>query len=180
LFSLTCLLSPTALVGRELDGFGRLPELGRLDHPRAILVEPELRLERVRPDEILSGAVDQAISLGTWTRGGAMPDLRIGELRVVRTISSVWRMRVPDEEMVGALEVRFEMTAPDGRTDCLALTEGDDSEIRTILRSTPPVMVSRDAYGTIVEGGLTLYLDLDAVRTAGTYSGTLTVTIDHF
>ena len=175
------LLSMTALAQRDPSGFHGLPELRRLGrNVETIQVERIIRLDPVHPTELLLAAGDQAISMGTWRPGGQMPDQRMGDLRIVRHVPFVWRMRLPDEELIDSMAVRYSITARGGRTNSLSALDGSDSEIRMIARSTPPVVVTRDGDGAIVEGGLTLYLDLEQVRSAGTYSGTLTVTIDHF
>ena len=179
--TLALLLPHTARAQREPDGFHGLPELHRLGRDvGAIEVERVIRLDPVHPAELLLAAGDQAASMGTWRPGGRVPDQRMGDQRVVRHVPFVWRMHVPDEELIGAMAVRYDVTAPDGRTNTLSALDGSDSEIRMIVRSTPPVVVTRDSDGAVVEGGLTLYLDLAQVRSAGTYTGTLTVTIDHF
>jgi hypothetical protein len=48
------------------------------------------------------------------------------------------------------------------------------------VRPLPPTIVAVDDAGAVVEGGMVLYLELDSVRRAGSYSGMLTVTLDHF
>jgi hypothetical protein len=181
--SLGLLLSTVAepVEARDPAGPRGFPAVHRLDgRPGAIVVEPSIRLEEIRPDEILSRGIHQAVSLGSWKRGAPVPDMRTAGLQVVRTIRSIWRMQLTDEATLGEIDVRFAIVGLDGRADCLAPTDGSDSEIRAVLRSTPPVVVSRDTDGAIVEGGLVLRLDLESVRTAGTYAGTLTVIVDHF
>jgi len=181
LLSLVLLSAQAAGAEREPHGFHGLPEPSRLGRDVGVIqVERSIRLDAVHPSELLLAAGDQAISMGTWRSGGRVPDQRMGDLRIVRNVPLVWRMRVPDEELVGALGVRYEITSPDGQANTLSAPDGSDSAIRMILRSMPPVVVTRDRDGALVEGGVTLYLDLEQVRSAGTYSGTLTVTIDHF
>jgi hypothetical protein len=89
-------------------------------------------------------------------------------------------MRVRDEHEAYELNVRYELTSPDGRTDRLGPADGSNSEVRTTVRPLPPTIVAVDDAGAVVEGGMVLYLELDSVRRAGSYSGMLTVTLDHF
>lgn len=165
---------------REPDGFHRLPELRRLGRSfGALQIERSIRLDEVNPAELLFATGDRAIAMGSWSPN-RLRDWRIGDLGVVRHVPYVWRMRLPDEEQASAISVRYDITSPDGRANTLAAVDRSDSKIRMVLRSLPPVLVTRDADGVLVEGGLTLLLDLENVRSAGTYSGTLTVTIDQF
>ena len=150
----------------------------RADPPGVLQIEPRISLAKVAASEMLS-ASGRAVSLGSWNaRNAALPSGAV-RTRIVRRLPAFWRMRLPDDLTVGQIDVRYELTAPDGRVGRLVAADGQQSEVRAELRALAPVVVSRDADGAIVEGGLTLYLDLESVRTAGRYTGTLTVTLNH-
>jgi hypothetical protein len=145
-----------------------------------IQIQPMIRLQNVELTEIVAGARYQALAAGSWSRGASPAASRHVEPKIVRTIPAVWRMRVRDEHEAYELNVRYELTSPDGRVDRLGPADGSGSEIRTTVRSLPPTVVAVDDAGAVIEGGMVLYLELDSVRRAGSYSGTLTVTLDHF
>lgn len=150
----------------------------RADTPGVLQIERRISLARVAVSEILPGP-SRAISMGTWNaRNGSMASPTI-RTRIVRELPALWRMRLPEDLTIGQVDVRYELTAPDGRVGRLVAADGPES-VLTELRPLVPVVVSSDSGGAIVEGGLTLYLDLGSVRTAGRYTGTLTVTLDHF
>jgi len=164
-----------------LREFRMHPTLGRIDaRARRIQIEPTIRLEEIRADELLPDATQRAISLGSYARGGAVPAGRTMDPGIVRHVPVLWRMYVPDERLIESLEVRVQMIAPDGSPGRLGTTDGTRSAIRAVARSTPPVVVERDGDGAVVQGGLTLLLDLEEIRNAGTYTGTLSITIDNF
>jgi hypothetical protein len=174
---------PAAAADRA-DGGRRLrldASLGRLEaRERRILIEPTVRLEQVRPDELLPDGRRSAISMGSYTRSVAPLASGSMNLGIVRHVPVVWRMYVPDERLLDSLEVRVQMISADGSPGCLSAGDDSRSVIRAVASSTPPVVVERDGEGAVVEGGLTLLLDLEEIRSAGTYTGTLTVTIDNF
>ena len=102
------------------------------------------------------------------------------ETEIVRSVGSVWRMRLPDEPSLHTLDVRYEVVGNDGRHHVLTAENDIESTIGVRVQPVPPAVVRSDLESTIIEGGLILYLDLAGVRTAGRYSGTITVTLDHF
>lgn len=178
--ALLCVLtSVTTLAAEPRSGLYRTVYRSlRADPPGVLQIEPRISLAKVAASEMLS-ASGRAVSLGSWNaRNAALPSGAV-RTRIVRRLPAFWRMRLPDDLTVGQIDVRYELTAPDGRVGCLVAADGPQSEVRAELRALAPVVVSRDADGTIVEGGLTLYLDLESVRTAGRYTGTLTVTLNH-
>lgn len=153
---------------------------GRLsaDPPGVLQIEPRVSLAKVAASEILP-ASSHAVSMGTWRAGNASMGSGAFRARIVRRLPVLWRMRLPEGLTVDQIDVRYEVTAPDGRPGRLVAVDGPQSEVRTELHAVGPFVVSRDADGAIVEGGLTLYLDLASVRMAGRYTGTLTVTLNH-
>ena len=177
--TLCVLASLMTLAASPRSGPSR-PAAGRLaaDPPGVLQIAPRTSLAKVAASEILP-ASSHAISMGAWSAGTASMGSGAFQTRIVRQLPVLWRMRLPDGLTVGQIDVRYEVTAPDGRLGRLVAVDGPQSEVRTELHAVGPFVVSRDADGAIVEGGLTLYLDLESVRTAGRYTGTLTVTLNH-
>jgi len=179
--STVILVSAVALAAPEREPLHSRPQRLILDRRVGVIqIQPTFQLQRVQLVEILDGTRFQAVAAGSWSRGASPTATRQVEPHIVRTIPAVWRMRVRDEHEAYELNVRYELTSPDGRVDRLGPADGSNSEIRTTVRPLPPTVVAVDDAGVVVEGGMVLYLELDSVRRAGSYSGTLTVTLDHF
>jgi hypothetical protein len=87
-------------------------------------------------------------------------------------------MRLTEGQEPHRLDVQYEISSHDGRPDRLVSADGEESEVRVELRPIPPLVVPDAGDGTVVEGGLVLYVDLESVRSAGRYTGTLTVTLN--
>lgn len=166
---------------RDDRGFRELPRLPELRETVGVLeVASSIELERMLVDEVLAGGPYQARSLGTWTSGTAQLGMPRVETEIVRSVPAVWRMRLPDEPSLHTLDVRYTVVGNDGRQHVLTADHDTGSTIGVRAVPVPPAVVQADLEGTIIEGGLILYLDLAEVRTAGRYSGTITVTLDHF
>ena len=171
--AMTLAASPRS--GPSRTAYGRLSA----DPPGVLQIAPRVSLAKVAASEILP-ASSRAISMGTWNAAGNA-SMGSGPLRtrIVCQLPVLWRMRLPEGLTVDQIDVRYEVTAPDGRLDRLVAVDGRQSEVRTELYAVGPFVVSRDSDGAIVEGGLTLYLDFASVCMAGRYTGTLTVTLNH-
>ena len=87
-------------------------------------------------------------------------------------------MRLAEGQELHRLDVQYEISSHDGRPDRLVSAENEESEVRVELRPIPPLVVPDAGAGPLVEGGLVLYVDLESVRSAGRYTGTLTVTLN--
>ena len=181
LTSILILISAVTLAAPDREPLHSRPQRLILDGRVGVIqIQPAIRLRNVELAEILAGARYQALSAGSWSRGASPAASRQVEPNIVRTIPAVWRMRVRDEHEAYELNVRNVLPSPAGRVDRLGRAAGSSSEIRTTVRSLPPTVVAVDDAGAVIEGGMVLYLELDSVRRAGSYSGTLTVTLDHF
>jgi len=170
--------APRADDGASLLDLELVPEF--IERVGIMQIEPNLRLQPVSPDELLVGGPTAAVSAGRWTPGGLTTRLQPIEAHIVRNLPSVWRMRVRDMEAVDGLDVRYEIADASGRPGVLSAEDGSGSEIRIHVDSLAPTVVLQDASGTVLEGALILRLDVENARTAGRYTGTLTVTVDHF
>jgi hypothetical protein len=165
------LLAPSA-------GVGRSPRLALDDvsRPGVLLIEPRISLPPVTLAELLP-AGRSAVCLGQWSGGQPIRDDGGARTRIVRRLPAVWRMRLARGQEPDRLDVQYQIDALGGQPGRLVSTESPESEVRVELRPIPPLVVSDDAEGTVLEGGVVLYMDLEAVRSAGRYSGMLTVTL---
>ncbi|MDX1389720.1 MAG: hypothetical protein R3344_11060, partial [Acidobacteriota bacterium] len=117
---------------------------------------------------------------GRYPAGGFSAAGPAFDARVVRRLPSIWWMRLRDPDELDNLGVRLDLTAIDGTRDRLGHSGTNDSQIRVLIQPIDPVVTRDDVDSVVVEGGAYLILDLSEVRSAGRYSGTLTVTVDHF
>lgn len=141
---------------------------------------PRLEIGRAMPGEILGGGSAQAITMGSWSREGVSPAAFRLETRLVRTMPTVWRMRVRELDPTLTTNVRYTLTSPDGRENALTSVEDPSSVIQTLVSPLPPLVVDGDLDYVTIEGGLILNLDLQGVRTSGAHVGTLTVTLENY
>jgi hypothetical protein len=146
----------------------------------AVRVARTVELEAIQATELLADHAYLALSSGTYTPGGFGAGAPGFEARIVRTIPALWWMRLRDESDLDTLDVRLNLSANDGGRDRLAHDRDEDSQIRVELRPLDPVVAIDDDDSVVVEGGALLILDLTGVRSAGTYNGTLTITVDRF
>jgi hypothetical protein len=161
-------------------GFAQSPHMDLADgpgRPGELRVEPRIRLDGVTLGELLP-AGRHATSLGKWNGGFANFDRAEIRTQIVRRVPTVWRLRLAEDQDLHRLDVQYEIGTLDGRPGRLASTDGDDSEVRVGLRPIPPLVVSDAGDGPVIEGGVVLHLDLDSVRSAGQYTGTLTITLN--
>jgi hypothetical protein len=176
---LCALVGPAGATERErrIRDTGR--DLGLRSSFNALQVETSLRLDAVRPGELLAGPSARAIAEPSWR-----PDLGAGAFRidthVVRTIPAVWRMRVEDPASAAALSVRCEIAAEGGTSGVLAHALDPRSIIHVWVRPLAAPSITAGAGEALIEGGVVLEMDVRDVRTAGLHSGTLTVTVEHY
>ena len=71
-------------------------------------------------------------------------------------------------------------TGINGRPFRLGCLDKNNSEIRVKIDELPPRIVDRGAHSTLIEGGMVMHLQLEQARSAGIYSGILTVVVNHF
>jgi len=162
----------------------RFPDSGpRLDSRARVgvlQVEPSFDLDGVLPGELLARGGTAAIPEATW-RPDLVPSAGFEfETQVVRSIPTVWSMRLDDLDSIAELDVRCDVTGADGQAGALTNTTDPASMIRVWVRPLAPRVVAGATADVIVEGGVVLDMDLRDVRTAGPHVGTLTVTVEHF
>lgn len=145
-----------------------------------LTIKPRVLLEPVTVKELIGGDVPQALPDGDFRFGsGGFHSLNLRGL-VSRKIPGLWRLRMPQEAKLYALDVSYELMGANGRSSRLCNLDKSESEIKVIIDEIPPRVVGREAHSTLIEGGMVMHLQLEAVRSAGTYSGTLTVVVNYF
>ena len=165
------------LVGGLLVADSRLFDLAPEARPGVLQLEPRIKLSGVRLAELIPGE-SEVVSHGRWTGSYSVFDARAPRTQIIRRLPALWRMRLARGDQSDRLDVQYEITDQTGRRGHLAASGAPDSEVRVELRPIPPLVISEDAAGEVLEGGLVLYIDLASVRTAGVYSGTVTVTLN--
>ena len=179
-----CLVCLPALAGQSPETAvhpGPLPFIPeedlRLD---AVRLTPVVRLEPILASEILPDDLFLAVPEGRWSPGGLDFGSRPFESTIVRTLPGVWWMRLRDERALDDMDVRLELTSGDGTHNRLVHESDQNSQIHVTVEPLAPVVALDDTSSVVIEGGAVLILDISDVRSAGSYSGTLTVTIDRF
>jgi hypothetical protein len=172
--------SVTVAAGDARGGLRDLEIDAPFQHRFGVLqLSPVVEIDRVGPGELLEGG-GRAEPIGRWVPGGATPAMLDLDTRIVRRVPSLWRMRVATPEALQDVNVRYRLTAPDGTQGMLVNENDPTSIVRVRLESMPPVIGESGFEGLIVEGGVTLEMDFRDVRTAGSHSGVLTVTVEQF
>ena len=143
-----------------------------------MVIEPRLRLEPVSIRELVPAS--QAISAGRWNGHASGFTQSFNTPRLVRRVPTMWRMRLTDEQALQPFDVQYTIEGTDGTRGKLTSEDSTDSTIGVELRAIPPLTTRGADDSETAEGGVVLYLDLDDVRSAGRYRGTLTVTVHQF
>lgn len=146
------------------------------DYPRGIVMATRAELAPVDARELLLGGPAQALA-GLW-KGRLAPPGFPGTQLLRRELPALWQLRVGSEEQVRDLDVHYEITSPEGQRNSLRHSEDHSSQITVRLIEQPPVVVRTESDHSLVQGGVTLELQVGAVRYAGKYQGTLTVTVN--
>ncbi|HXV76317.1 MAG TPA: hypothetical protein VD788_08355 [Candidatus Polarisedimenticolaceae bacterium] len=178
LVSCLIVLAVAAVNAQDRGGVGRDAIFASPIEPRLGVLEVRrfVDIERVAPAEFVGGSR----SSGHYRPGGfATVDLEL-DTRVLRSVPAVWRMRVGSVDALSEMNVRYELSTADGRTNLLAHAADPGSIVQARVDGLPPTVVDVDDRGVLVEGGVMLHLDLQGVRAAGAHTATMTVTIEHF
>ncbi len=166
------LATPIGTVRSVFAFAGDLPAIGELLVPAAATLEP------VTAAELTWDRGTAPVDLGRW-RPGSPVDLPPLATRITRTVPSLWRLGVGEGTRLETLDVHYEMTAANGRAERLSHVEHPEDEIDVLVEPLDLVIIDSDGETAVLEGGLVLTLLLDETRHAGTYAGTLTVSIHH-
>ncbi len=135
-------------------------------------IQPHVILHPIASSELLRGSESQPMRY----RGGPIEAPQINTI-VTRHVPSLWRVTMPRGTNVDDLEITYDVLSEKGRDGCLSLRGKGDFECPVRILPTRPVTVERQDQVDLLEGGAILELDLTTVRYAGTYSGTLLISI---
>jgi hypothetical protein len=144
-----------------------------------------ITLKKITVSEITGSAASKhkhnlsSIALATANGYGVNPTLDLGSFSatVVRTVQSLWRLRVPSSTSGDDLDVSYEVIGANGHRGCLNNEDRPSSEILVTVHPTAPLVTQRGKHWAFVEGSVVLNLDISSARNAGRYSGTIIVTI---
>jgi len=143
-------------------------------------IKQRVRLEPVTAMEITGGKSRMAVSGGDFGHGRTGNHALNLRRTVSRKVPDLWRLRLPVETRLYALDVNYELVGANGLPSRLCNPGKRGSEIKVLIDEIPPRVISRESHSTLIEGGMVMHLKLDSVRAAGKYSGTLTVVVNHF
>ena len=169
--------------GDVFDAPGLRWSAGRANPGQAFSWKRHITFRRVTLSELtVAGAANpaasgQAISMGHLQGSVGTLDLPTVTTTVLRTVPSLWRLRVPVADEASAIDVAYEVEGANGHRDYLSHRDRPSSEIRVTAQPIPPMVIEHKDNFAFVEGGVTLYLDVANASAAGKYSGILTVTV---
>ncbi|MEG4917906.1 hypothetical protein [Microcoleus sp. B7-D4] len=168
----TCLAAMVAAGYFQANALA-MPPSSRQDEPYRLLVEQKLVLPAISQSEfLLSPTVQQFSTREQMLR--AAPQINT---QLIRSLPSLWQMRVPANRPLQSVSVSYDLIAANGRSNSLSNPEHPNSEIKVALQALPPIRVSRENNFDIIEGGVELRLNLERAEVAGAYQGTLRITV---
>lgn len=149
--------------------------------PTKLSLKQRINLDKVRPEELFAVLGRNAVDEGVWTGFGAF-DFRNPNL-ILRSLDRLWRYRMPLAGMgdpLLAIDVSYSIEGANGSAEVLSQIDDPTNEIDVVLQPHPVTLVASTSKQVIMEGGISLLLDLKRVRISGDYEGTLTVTVNQF
>ena len=147
--------------------------------PGEVRMAAHLTLDAISAAELTQGRGSALPEAGVWRGSASAFDLSPILLRVTRLAPSLWRMRLADASYPGAIDVRYEVFGADGSPGRLTHVEHPEDGMGVIIEPTQPEVIFEDNQGAVVEGGAALQLLLEEARHAGTYTGTVVVTVNN-
>ncbi|MCP3979327.1 MAG: hypothetical protein GY716_08365 [bacterium] len=146
---------------------------GRVDHGARLVATAEVALEPLRLRELLGPG-------GSVRRMDASLPQPVPAL-ISRAVPTLWRYRAPRRSIDdGTLRVSYRVFDLRGRPGRLGLAESPDSTIRVEINEIPFREVGSLGRNVVVAGGAVFKMNLERIHKAGTYRGSVVVTITHF
>jgi hypothetical protein len=111
--------------------------------------------------------------------GFRIPGLPGGTL-TRRQLPRLWQVRIPAaaQQAGAAYDIRYEVRGANGQPDRFSLVDYPQETIPVQVESLGTVYGRHPSGDTLIEGGVLLHLDLEGVRWAGDYRGTLIITVN--
>lgn len=164
-----------------------------------------LPLEPIHSRELFEGQAEISsgtLVVGSGNRASSQSPFASARLAttVVRRLPDLWQLHLAPDSRLQDLQVSYELVSSQGARDRLSHAQRPDLEVRTRVWPLAPRLLERGAEqsldsalpaqgpssgnrgnpargDTIVQGGVVLEMEVESVRAAGTYEGTLTVTL---
>ncbi len=152
-----------------------------------------LRLEPIQSRELFEDQAEVSegtLVVGSGSRSSSQSPFTSARLAtsVVRRLPDLWQLHLAPDARLRDLQVSYELVSSQGQQDRLSHSQRPDLEVHTRVWPLAPTILQRDAErrldsdmptqaGTIVQGGVVLEMEVESVQAAGTYQGTLTVTL---
>lgn len=155
---------------------------GRLWIDSTALLEPvtsfDLRTngEGLAVRRTVTATVDRT-STGTLRTRLAPPASTAPVTTVNRRIDRLWRLEIGDAGAAAATRVDYDVVGANGMHGVLSHTSNDRSMIGVRVVELPARQIGRAGFADAVEGGVMLEMNLDRALEAGTYAGSLRVTV---
>lgn len=134
-------------------------------------IAASLELRPLEARELLQGTPSRALEAQASAFSLAEP------MRIEREVPVVWEMWLPKDARPERLLVEYEVISPSGERDRLGHRSRSVSALELRLVPLPPEVVGETDDRILVRGAVRLELDVERLRFAGTYEGTLSVTV---
>ncbi|MEG3936369.1 hypothetical protein QT990_34840 [Microcoleus sp. T3_B1] len=168
----TCLVAMVAAGCFQANSLA-VPPSSQQDEAYRLLVSPKLVLPAISSSEFLLSPALQRVS----TREQMLRIAPQINTQLIRSLPSLWQMRVPANRPLQSVSVSYDLIAANGRSNSLSNPEHPNSEIKVSLQPLPPIRVSRENNFDMIEGGAEFRLNLERAEVGGEYQGTLRVTV---
>ena len=145
---------------------------------RGLVTMASAELSPLTARELVAGS--ESRPLASFERGRRPFAAFFGGQTLVREIPALWQLRISPDIHPSELDVQYEISSPDGRRNRLQHAHDRHSEIGVRVVDLPPTLVRTKADHVVVQGGISLELSVDRVRSAGTYRGHLIITVSQF
>lgn len=139
-----------------------------------------IALDKVTPRELYDGP--RVLGIGSSRFRYRQLEGPAPATTLLRRLPDLWQLRLAERDRLSELQVSYEVVSASGREGFLSHDQDPDLTIPVRARPLPlSVWDDRSGRGTrIVQGGLALEIDVGLARRAGSYGGTLVVTISRF
>lgn len=142
--------------------------------PLVLALPPSIEVEPVRARELIGSRSGTVVFEGDAPASGDIVTT------VSRSLPRLWEIRVPVTRTAPTVQVSYEVIGADGRPNQLTSTSGQFSAVDVQLEAIPVRLRAGRTGEMILQGGVTMHLDLQQTRISGDYQGTLVVSVNRF